>query len=404
MSFDIALSGIGAVNSSLETISNNIANSGTYGFKSSRANFASLYAGEHPNGAEVSSQSQSIEKGGGMVNTGRGMDAMIQGKGYFAVREPSGQEVYSRVGVFNVNKDGFVVDGMGRKVQGYGSVVDGSGKPVEGALGGLGDLKVHTGQIPAAASDKLDFNGNLSSDWTKPATATFNQNDPTSFNHSITSVVYDSLGTKHSVTQYFVKAAPNEVNVHYSFDGKPAGGGTTLQFDGATGQLTAGSSRKANLGPLSVDTGAASLSFAINYGDTTQFTGDTTTRTNAANGYASGSMTGTSIGEDGGVIATYSNGQKQRVGTLALATFADESALKPVNDTSWTASAATGAALFAAPGTATAAKLTTGSLEQSNVDMTGELVSLMSAQRNYQANTKVISTENQMMQALMQAV
>jgi len=142
----------------------------------------------------------------------------------------------------------------------------------------------------------------------------------------------------------------------------------------------------------------------VQYAATTQYGGDTTTLTNAANGNAAGTHTGTAIGEDGSIVATYSNGQKQTVGTIALATFANEGALAAVSDTSWSANDATGAALFAQPGSSLASQLSTGAIEQSNVDLTGELVSLMSAQRNYQANTKVISAESEMIQNLMQAV
>ncbi|MDH0867914.1 flagellar hook-basal body complex protein [Mitsuaria sp. GD03876] len=402
MSFEIARSGINAVNASLETISNNIANSGTYGFKSSRSNFSSMVADSHPTGVEVGSISQSIETGGGLFNTGRGMDAMIQGRGFFAVKGNDGQTLFTRVGLFNVDKEGYVVDSLGRKAQGYAAVLDANGRPVQGAgLGAFGDLRVATGTIPAQPSDRLSFNGNLSADWTVPAVATFDKDDPRSFNSSVTSVVYDSLGTKHSVTQYFVKTGTGTLNAYYSFDGAaPAGPGATMNFD-AQGQLTAVPAVTLNATP---GNGAAPIAMQIDYTGTTQFAGDTTTRTNESNGYAAGTLTGTSLSEDGSLIATFSNGEKQTVGTIALATFANEGALKAVSDTSWTSTPDSGVALYARPGAGTAAKLSAGALEQSNVDVTGELVSLMSAQRNYQANTKLISTENEMMQALMQAV
>ncbi|HEX2013374.1 MAG TPA: flagellar hook-basal body complex protein [Roseateles sp.] len=402
MSFEIARSGINAVSGALEAISNNIANSGTYGFKSSRANFSAMYAGSQANGAEVSSVSQSLEKTGGLLNTGRGMDAMIQGRGFFAVKDSGGQQVFTRVGIFNVDKDGFVVDAQGRKVQGYAAVMDANGRPVPGAgLGALGDLQLQTGQIGAQASDELDFNGNLSSDWTVPSTATFDPTDPTSFNSSVTSVVYDSLGNKHSVTQYFVKTGANTINARYTVDGAlQAAPLTTLSFN-AQGQLTAVPATTLN---VALSNGAAPLAFDIDYTGTTQFAGDTTTLTNAANGNAAGVMTGTSIAADGSIVATYSNGDKQTVGTLAMVTFANEGALTAISDTSWEANIASGAALYSRPGSATTSELSTGAVEQSNVDMTGELVNLMSAQRNYQANTKVISAENEMMQNLMQAV
>jgi flagellar hook protein FlgE len=114
-------------------------------------------------------------------------------------------------------------------------------------------------------------------------------------------------------------------------------------------------------------------------------------------------MTSVQIAKDGSVMAQYSNGQNQRIGTITVATFQDEGALTPVSDTSWAVSSASGNPLFFAPGTGMAGELTPGALEQSNVDMTAQLVDLMSAQRNYEANTKVISAQNDMMKTLMQA-
>ncbi|WP_079434073.1 flagellar hook protein FlgE [Zoogloea sp. LCSB751] len=395
MSFEIALSGINAVNTQLDTISNNIANSGTYGFKSSRANFASEYAGSQSTGTTVSSQTQSINVGGGVLSTGRGMDAAILGRGFFVSKDVSGQSVYSRVGVFSVNKDGYVVDGSGRRVQGYAAIAGSA------TLGAMGDLQVPAGQVAAKATDKLQYVANMSADWSTPAVAPFDPTDPQSFNGSMVSVVYDSLGTQHSVTQYFVKLATNQVVVHYGFDGTVQPTTTTLQFDPA-GQLTSPAAAVAL--PLGTPTGAAPLTVNIDYAGTTQFAGEATTTANAANGYASGTLTSVQIADDGGIMVQYSNGQKQRTGTLALATFPDEGALTPAGGTSWAMSNDSGTPLFFTPGSGMAGKLTSGALEQSNVELTGELVNLMTAQRNYQANTKVISAQSQMMQNLMQAI
>lgn len=395
MSFAIALSGINAINAELDTISNNIANSGTYGFKAGRANFASMYAGTQPTGAEVSSVTQSIEEGGGVMTTGRSMDASISGRGFFVSRDASGAMVYSRVGMFSVDKSGFVVDGSGRKVQGY-AALEGST-----ALGALGDLAVPNGQIAAKATDSLKYVSNLSRDWTVPTITPFNPADPLTFNSSNVSVVYDSLGTKHSVTQYFVKTGTNAINVHYTFDGAAAAAPQSLAFD-TNGVLTSPTAAVSlNLG---TPAGANPLVVSLDYTGTTQYAGEAVPTVNASNGYASGTLISTALDEDGSVMAQYSNGEKKRVGTLALAAFPAEGALTPVSDTSWVASSASGEALMFAAGSGMTGKLTTGSIEQSNVDMTGELVGLMSAQRNYQANTKVLSTENEMMQALMQAV
>jgi flagellar hook protein FlgE len=407
MSFEIARSGINAVNGSLDAISNNIANAGTYGFKSSRANFSAMYAGNHANGAEMSSLSQSIAQTGGLLNTGGSMDAMIEGKGFFALRDASGQTTYSRVGLFKADKEGYLVDAEGRKVQGYGAVTDSNGDPVADAgLGELGDIHIPNGQIGAQASNKLGFQGNLSSDWTVPSKTTFDKDDPSSFNSSTTSVVYDSKGGKHALTQYFVKTGSNAVDVHYSFDGaKPSDSAdTTLTFDAEGKLATVGGSTEHTASFKVTPDGAEAMALSVDYTSTTQYAGDTTTLVNAANGHAAGTLTGTSLGADGSITATYSNGQQQKVGTVALATFANENGLKPINDTSWTASIESGTPLYGQPGTGSASALSVGGIEQSNVDMTGELVNLMSAQRNYQANTKVITAENEMMQSLLQAV
>lgn len=393
MSFSIALSGINSINDELTTVSNNIANAATYGFKSSRTNFASMYGGAEPMGVEVGSLTQAIGIGGSVVSTGRSMDAAIQGKGFFVTRDSAGAEVYTRVGIFSTDKNGYIVDSFNRRVQGYAAVQG------TNTLGAMGDLRVPPGQIAAQASTTLQYVGNLSADWTAPTNATFDPTDPLSFNSSIVSVVYDSLGVQHSVTQYFVKTNTNEVTVHYSFDGAGLATTQALQF-GTSGQLVTPAAPVALA--LGTPTGAAALSVALNYAGTTQTAGESTTTTNATDGYASGALTGVLLAADGSVQAQYSNGQKQTVGTVALATFPDEGGLTPISDTSWASSVASGTPLYSVPGSGMASELTTGALEQSNVDMTSQLVELMSAQRNYQANSKVISTEDQMLQNLIQ--
>jgi flagellar hook protein FlgE len=396
MSFDIALSGIKAINGQLEVTSNNIANSGTYGFKSSRANFSSLYAGEHANGVEVGSLTQTIGVNGSVQTTGRSLDAAIQGRGFFVSKDPTGVLSYSRVGIFNVNKNGDVVDSVGRQVQGYGPTKG-------GALGAMGTLHVPTGQIPAQVSTRIGMVANLSADWQLPAATTFDPADPTSYNMAKQSVLFDSLGSQHTVSQYFVKTGVNTVDVYYGFDGAApvAGDKTTLSFDTvgllnpATGTMTL------NFAPTN---GAAPQTFTIDYRGTTQFAGDSTTTTNSTDGFAAGAFVGVELGPDGAVIAKYSNEQQQVIGTVGIATFPDEGALTAISNTSWTANTQSGAALYGTPGIGLNGKLSTGTLEGSNVDVTSELVGLMTSQRNYQANSKVISTENAMMQALMQAM
>jgi flagellar hook protein FlgE len=394
MSFEIALSGIQAINDQLDATSNNIANAGTYGFKSSRANFSSVYAGTQANGVEVGSMTQNIGLGGSVTGTGRALDAAIDGRGFFVSRDSQGVMAYSRVGIFSANKDGNLVDSAGRTVQGFGPAMG-------GALGALGDIKVPTGQIAAVASTKASYVGNLSADWQTPAGA-FNPADSRTYNMAKQTVLYDSLGSQHTVTQYFVKGAGNTVAVHYGFDGAApvATDSNTLTFN-AQGQLTGGVAKALN---LATTNGSTPIAFNVDYTATTLFAGEAVTSTNNADGYTSGTFVGVELAQDGSVVAKYSNEQKQVVGTVALATFADEGALAAVSDTSWVANAASGVALYGVPGTGLTGKLNTGALEGSNVDITSELVGLMTSQRNYQANSKVITTENAMMQALMQAL
>ena len=405
MSFQIALSALQAITTQLDTISNNIANTGTTGYKSSRTNFAAMYASESPNGVQAASLTQTLDVSGGLLSTGRNLDVSISGNGYFMVKDSTGVTNYTRTGIFDVDTSGNLVDHMGRSVQGYQMT------PGSDALGQLGTVNVPTGQIPAKASSSVEFVGNLSADWVKP-TDGFNPNNASSYNSSAVSVVYDSLGQQQTITQYFVKGANNEVTVHYYNGQNPitntSGAVThTLKFS-STGQLTNPTSPDLKWTPVNaasgLETGADDITVAVNYTGTTQYAGDTATTTNSADGYASGTMVNVQIGADGAINVQYSNGMKQRVGMLALASFRSESGLAPVDGTSWQATAKSGVALIGTPGTGQLGELASGQLEQSNVEVATELVDLMGAQRNYQANTKVISTEKEIMQSLMQVM
>lgn len=408
MSFDIALSGIQAINESLNSTSQNIANAGTYGYKSSRANFSSLVSGDVQTGVMIGSTTQSIGKQGGVLNTGRALDASISGRGFFiAKNKDSGQTEYTRVGIFDASKDGFLVGATGRKVQGY---------PIKtGAtvLGALGDVPIPTGSIPAVASSNADYVGNMSADWAVPATAWVASTptappDPSAFNMSKASVIYDTLGGKHTLTQYFGRttATTNSVGVHYVLDGADVGTPAALVFDTTTGQLTtpATGTVALNFTALTAPNGGKYNALTMDYTGTTGFAGEATTTTYAADGYAAGTFTGVALGTDGSIIASYNNGQKQSVGRLAIATFPDEGSLQAIDGTSWVESIDSGTPLVNAPGVGMGGSINTSSLEQSNADITSELVGLMTSQRNYQANSKVIQTESTMLQSLMQAI
>jgi flagellar hook protein FlgE len=393
MSFDIALSGIQAINEQLETVSNNIANAATYGFKAGRANFASVMAGTKANGVEIGSVTQNISQNGSMTTTGRGLDAAIDGRGFFVSVNAQGTTQYTRVGIFSPDAKGFLIDSNGNRVQGYGPSKNGT-------LGTMGDVQIPTGQIPAVATTNVAYTGNLSSDWTVMPDAKFDATKNDTYNYVKQSVVYDSLGTQHTLSQYFAKQDDDTINVYYSLDGAKPGAPAVLKFDSA-GQLT---STTGNSIAIAAAGGAAAGNVTVDYKGTTRFAGEATTTTNRSDGYASGTFVGVELAQDGSIVAKYSNDQSQVVGTIAVATFANEGALSSISETSWVANASSGAALYGSPGVGLAGKLSTGTLEGSNVDVTSELVGLMTSQRNYQANSKVLTSENQMMQSLMQAL
>jgi len=404
MSFNIALSGIQAINEQLNSISNNIANAGTYGYKAQRANFSSMYAGSQPTGTQIGSTTQNISLTGGVLNTGRAMDASIDGRGFFISKTSTGQEVYSRVGIFTKDGNDFLVDSAGRRVQGAKLT------PGVAAPGPKGDILVPTTTLPAKASTEIDFAANLSADWKKPvgtfpaAPTAATPPDPSTYNMSKTTLAYDSQGKAHTVTQYFSRVSDTglDVQVNTLVDGVPAttNPSKTLTFDSA-GKLTAATSTNTigfNATP------AAAVSLLIDYTGTTFQAGEATTSTNVANGYTTGQYVGVELGKDGKVIAKYSNGEQQAVGQILIATMSNEDALTPVNDTSWVANSDVGTITESNPGESVAGGLAIATLEGSNVDITSELVGLMGSQRNYQANSKVITTENAMLQSLMQAL
>lgn len=391
MSLNIALSGINAINGQLNEISNNIANTGTVGFKAGRANFASVYLQGTGAGVYVGSVTQSMSRTGNMLATGRGLDAGIQGRGFFVSRGTDGSMQYMRAGSFNTSKDGFLIDAFGRRVQGY----------PEGGGGTTGDIEIPTGGIGAKPSSEMAFNATLSADWTTPSVTPFDPAVAGSYNAMRATVVYDSLGREHMVSQYFVKGAGNAVTTYYAMDGAVVGAPTTMTFD-TNGVMTAPTAAVAV--PLGTPTGASAMNINIDYTGTSMAAGNLSVSTNRADGNAPGVLTDVSLDETGSVVLQYSNGVREPIAQLAMATFPNENALIPVDGSAWVMSGESGGPIYNIAGTGLVGKLAVKNLEQSNVDITGELISLMSAQQNYQANSKVISTENDMVRNLMQAV
>ncbi|MDR9826333.1 flagellar hook protein FlgE [Vibrio sp. FNV 38] len=393
MSFNIAMSGLNSTSQELNTISNNIANVSTVGYKSSRAEFAAVMNGGMGGGVEMSTVSQSFN-GANMVMTGRSMDLAIGGNGFFVLEGADGTTSYSRAGMFNQDKDNFIVNSNGDRLQGYN--VDSNGNILTGSVA---DLQVKTGSVPAQATGSVDFAANLD------AAASvidiednpFDPEDNDSYNSSYTTTVFDSLGNEHTLTQYFVKTGENEWEVNYTMNGEQLDESTAMSFD-EDGNLTAPTEGVSiNFDP---ENGAAALQFDISMTGTTQFGSEFAVSTNRSDGHTSGELTGISIDEDGYLFANYSNGEQMMQGQIVLADFPNSGGLVQVGSTAWSATQASGQPLVGAPSTGTLGGLSAGYLEESNVDLTGELVGLMTAQRNYQANAQSLSTQQQLTQVL----
>lgn len=401
MSFNIALTGLNAVNDQLDAVSNNIANAGTTGFKSSRADFGSVYSQSQAMGVETLGLTQSISQGGSLTSTGRTLDLAISGGGFFVTRGSNGASNYTRAGVFGTDKDNFLVSASGQKLQGYG--VDANNNL---QVGTVSDLQLQTANLPAKATDSLSFVANLDANEGLPVTATFDPSDVSSYNSTYTSKVFDSLGKEHTLTQYFVKTDSNAGtwDVHYYLDGAAvmAGGAAQTQVldFSSSGALEAAANPVLNVNVP----GADALNITFDYSGTSQYGSSFVVTTNNASGYSAGEQTGIAVEKDGKVYANYSNGQRMLQGQLILATFINPEGLRNENGTVWSETSESGAPLVGIPGVGTFGSLSSGSLESSNVDLTAQLVDLMTGQRNYQANTKVISADKEMTQVLFNAI
>ncbi|WP_413112633.1 flagellar hook protein FlgE [Thaumasiovibrio sp. DFM-14] len=396
MSFNIAMSGLNTTSQELNTISNNIANVSTVGFKSSRAEFSAIMNGGMGGGVEIASLSQTFTDGG-QAMTGRSTDLAIGGNGFFVLRGEDGQNVYSRAGMFQQDKDNFLVNSAGLRVQGYTTDANGNLQ-----TGSVGDIHVNTASVGAQATTRVDFTANFDAgskiiedeDGNRIA---FDPEDSDSFNSSYTTTVYDSLGNEHTLTQYFVKTGENEWEVNYAMNGEVMDGAVTnVEFD-ENGKITAPAD---NVDLVFNPPGAAEMNIALSMSGSTQYGSEFAVSTNRSNGHTSGELTGISIDDSGMVFANYSNGESVTQGQIVLADFPNAGGLSQVGDTAWAATQASGQPLMGEPGSGTLGSLSAGYIEQSNVDLTGELVGLMTSQRNYQANAQSLSTQQQLTQVL----
>lgn len=395
MSFNIALSGLQATTQDLNTISNNIANASTNGFRGGRSEFASIYNGGQAGGVSVMSTTQNFSKGGSLTYTGRQLDMGIQGEGFFVLKGIDGGAMYARAGMFHKDSQGFITDPVGSRLQGYS--VNATGKIQQG---NVGDLQVQTASLAAKATTQVGLVSNLDAR-VDPIAVAFDPKDINSYHSIGTTSVYDSLGAEHVVTQYYVKTAPNEWTVNYTLDGVQLTEQTTLTFD-AKGVLDPATTKQAF--DLTLPNGASNLQFEINFDKSTQYAAKYNNSSLSQDGYTSGELKGVRLDDNGMLYGTYTNGQEQLQGQVILANFSNPNGLSAVSNNAWVATNTAGQAITGAPSTGTMGTVTGGYLEGSNVDTTAEMVNLMSAQRNYQSNAKVLDVNSTMQQALLNAI
>ena len=394
----IGLSGLQSTQSALEVTSNNIANASTSGYKEVNTQFATVYNGGERGGVKVSDMSENFTKAGEIVNTGSSLDLAISGNGFFVVAEQNGQLAYTQAGNFQLDADRNIVNAFGNVLQGYG--IDDSRNIVTGVMT---DLELSASNIPAEETTELQFALNVDSS-SPVITAVFDPTDGASYNYSQSTQVFDSLGNSHTLTQYFVHTGSNAWETRYYFNGNAMGTPQAITF-ASDGTMTAPTAPVAlNIPAATVATGAADINLNIDMTDTTQYGSGFTMYRNEADGFTAGEFAGIAIRGDGTIYATYTNGESLLQGQVVLANFANLNGLENGNNTVWYETADSGAPLLGTPGVGNYGDLLSGAYIGSNVDISEQLVDLLAFQQSYQANARAVSSSDEMMQVLFNAV
>jgi len=396
MSFQQGVSGLNASSSNLDVIGNNVANSGTIGFKAGSVLFADVYAGSRVGlGTQVAGVSQNFTQGA-VQTSSRALDvAITNGDGFFRLASPSGEVSYSRNGQFTIDKDNYIVNSGGLRLTGYQVGANGS---IAG--GSPAALQLPATAMAPNATTKINAQYNIDSRSTVPTVTPFNATDSNSFNYQNAVTGYDSLGNPHEITNFFVKTGANAWDVYQTVDGGASSNIGSLTFD-ASGKMTAPASGSLAPTTVPVTNGANPMVFSVNLTGTTQFGNDNAVAKQTQDGYTSGTLTAFAINPDGTVTGKYSNEQTKTLGQIVLTSFANPDGLQSKGGNVWSETAASGQPLVGTPGAGSkVGSLTSGALESSNVDLTAELVNMIIAQRTYQANAQTVKTQDQVMQTL----
>ncbi|WP_040334231.1 flagellar hook protein FlgE [Candidatus Magnetobacterium casense] len=426
-----AVSGMSANGTTLSVVGDNIANMNTTAFKSNRATFsdvlsATISGASSSNAVGRGTQLEAITPlltQGSLISTGNPLDLAIDGNGYFMVKDSNGT-YYTRAGNFSLDKDGYLVTAAGMKVQGYMNTGTGT-------TGSLGDIRADSSANVAKATTTVNLNINLNSTASN-VTAAFTldgngdgiKNDPANYNFSSTVTVYDSHGASHEVTAYYAKSGANSWKVYYATEAVSNPGTLVLATASSPQILTfntsgvlvsdgvSGASNepaiKFNFGSDVVSTQNIKFDYgtSLSQGGTglrssSQLADASQVLTASQDGNASGVMKGLSIDEAGVIYGVFTNGQNKVLGTMALTKFAAPDKLAKMGQNLLRESNTSGQPVTGTPKTSGMGRVLSGSLEQSNVDLAAEFVTMISAQRAFQANSRTVTTVDDMMQEVL---
>ena len=400
MSFQQGLSGLNAAAKNLDVIGNNIANSSTMGFKGSSTEFSDVFAntssGSSSNsvgiGTAVGRISQTFTQGNIEV-TSNPYDVAITGDGFFRMSN-NGAISYTRNGQFSRDKNGYIVNSAGFNLTGFPASPGGSGITTSAPA----NLQIADTPLAPSATTTAALKVGLVPNATIPTVTPFNPAVTDSYTASTPIAVYDSLGSQHTLSVFFAKSAANTYNVYGARDGTSLGTTAlgTMSFS-SSGAMAAPPAIALN---MPVSTGAANIAMNLDLTGSTQFNTAFSTQSPVQDGYATGQFSGVAIGTDGIITASYSNGQTRAIGQVALSTFVNPGGLQTLGGNQWAETAASGQPATSTPGSGNLGKVQSGALEASNIDMTAELVQLITAQRVYQANAQTIKTQDSVLQTL----
>jgi len=434
MGFSTALSGLSAAAKNLAVTGNNIANANTSGFKKSRAEFADVYAASLGGvsaitagaGVRVANVAQQFNQGN-LNFTSNNLDLGISGEGFFTLSASPADvnnRSYTRAGEFKLDKDGYIVNNQGQALLAYRpngtTVADGF------STGVMQPIQINTIAGQPKSTDQVSIVVNLDASKPVAPVSPFDKTNINSYTSQTSATVYDSYGSSHIFTTYFVNkgvvGGDATWEVYHYIDGNPVnvtgGAGTAnatvplhgvLKFD-AVGNLKAPVNANGivdglfNLDPYVIQpaTGASNIDInKLSYFKSTQFNQKFSVNELNQNGLPAGQLTGIDIDDQGVIFARFSNGGSKTLGQVALSRFSNPQGLSKLGDTTWGQNANSGDPVSGQPGSNNFGVIQSGSLEASNVELSKQLVNLIVAQQAYQANAKTITTENQVIQSIL---